>query len=655
MSIFSKLFGSRKVEVSEDISASQFDNPIKGGAQDEMPKIEQDFRFPQDIPEAIKFIVDTQGRAFLNSRGLVNILNDFQLLKDNKATKNVLNGMLDRGYVETILNAQNWQLESLSLKTKFVNEYGTRQDLVSFIFDSFGYGLGYTTMKPVAVINEQAISPIPPTQTKIPEPPVIEVKPANPDPNKLHPYDPKYDIENYRYPTIDLLDPQPREQINFSKWNDTKQRIVDILNTTFKFQIQVIKVIPGTTIDFYEIEPVPGMNFSALKDADEDFTMFLSPKGVNVLSPIPGTNKVGVIVPKDFPERLTYEPIVNSKAFQETCMALPCAIGKTLNGDVFIFDLVTLPHLLIGGASGQGKSICLNAILLSLLYKKHPSEVKFILIDYKRVELGAYNVLVNHFLATHVDYEDNPIIANDEQATKTFAGLKVELDRRHTYLCYLVIFIDEYSEISCDALKTIEPILQEIAKKGRTVGIHLIISTNRPTADIISSSIKSELTGRIAFRVNTVTDSRLILNSGGAEKLVGCGDMYFTSRNNALQRVQCSMPSFDDVDRVCDYIQRQQGYISPFEVDDYIPEPLPPIDMNHLDPVFEDAARLIVREQSGSTSLIQRKFAFGYNRAGRLMDQLEIAGIVGPAYGSKPREVLIQDEYSLERILKKYR
>lgn len=688
MNIFSKLFGQKKAEELDIKSDGQnvFDNPTTQKIQFSDNFTREDIKNvePKDIPEAIMFIVETQNRAFLNTHGLINILNDFHLLKDNIATKNVLLGMLDSGYIESILKVRNWQLESLSLKSNFVNEYGTRQDLVSFIFDSFGYGLGFTTTKPVAVSDKQTVIPMPPKQTNIQGQSVIEEKPVNPSPIQSQPYDPKRDLVNYHYPIISLLDIQLRRQIDLSKQNDTKQRIVDILNTSFKFQVQTIKVVPGAASDFYEIEPVSGMNYDALKDADEEFTMFLSPKGVNVLSPIPGTYKVGIIVPKDIPERLTFEPIINSRAYQESSMSLPCAIGKDLTGNVFMFDLATLPHLLIGGASGQGKSICLHAILLSLLFKKHPSEVQFVLIDYKRIELGAYNALVNHFLAAHVDYKNNPIIENDEQAVKTFAGLKVELDKRfeliaksrtrniqdynkkfcdrrldptqgHTYLRYLIIAIDEYSEISGEALKSIEPILLEIAKKGRTVGIHLIISTNRPTADVVSSSIKSELTGRIAFRVNTVTDSRLILNSGGAEKLIGNGDMYFTSRNNALQRVQCSMPSFDEIDRVCAFIQGQQGYTSPFEIDDYIPEPLPPVDMEHLDPMFEDAARLIVREQNGSTSTIQRRFAIGYNRAGRLMDQLEIAGIVGPAYGAKPRDVLIKDGNSLERILNKYR
>ncbi len=650
-----------------------FDNPqtqvvrFKDSYVEESPKTNE----PKDIPDAIKFIVSTLGRASLNNRGFINILNDFHLLKDNPAAKNVLLSMLDEGYIKRITTVNSWEVESLSICQQYVNEFGTKQNLVSYIINSFGYGLGYIKEKPI-ILNESKMTKSKEVSEQVStENVIIE---TNED------YDPHRDLPDYNFPNWDLLDFPNRSYMDKAEIDSIRDRIIEILKNSFRFEISSIKLVRGANVDFWEIEPAPGMSFGLLKDAEEEFTMFLSPKGVRILAPIPGSNKLGIEVPRNNPECLNFQSIVNSQEFVSSYMELPCVIGKETNSKVFMFDLSTLPHLLIGGATGQGKSICIHTILLSLLFKKHPSDLKLVLIDFKKIELSAYAAIAKHFLAAHVNYDKNPIISSSEQAIKTFAALKVELDSRyeliassgtrniqeynmkfcsrrlnpadgHKFIPYIVIVIDEYSELIKDTSRFLEPIILEIAKKGRTVGLHLIISTNRPTADVISTSIKSELTGRIAFRVNTTTDSRLILNYGGAEKLVGNGDMYFTARNIGLQRIQCALPSFDDIDKVCNFIQKQKGYFSAYELDDYIPEPLPPIDLVHLDPVFEDAARLIVRYQSGSTSFLQRNFAFGYNRAVRLMDQLEKAGVVGPAHGSKPREVLITDLNSLENIL----
>jgi len=468
---------------------------------------------------------------------------------------------------------------------------------------------------------------------------------------------------------------------------DLKQRIVDILINSFGFQISSIKLIQGASINFFEIVPANGMRLNMLKDAEDEFTMLLSPRGVRIQLPIPGTGNVGLEIPRNDPQRLTFEEVVNTRAYQESVMDLPCAIGKTMNGGVLMFDLAQLPHLLIGGATGQGKSICVHSILLSLLYKKHPAEVKFVLVDFKKIELGCYDVLSKHFLAAYWENVDNPIISNATQADETFAALKSEFNARfelisksgtrnikdynrkfvmrrlnpeqgHKFMPYIVIFIDEYSDLINSDRRFLEPIISEIAKKGRAVGIHMVLATNRPTADIVDNAIKTELGGKIAFRVSTAIDSRLILNTGGAEKLIGEGDMLFVDNRNLLQRAQCALPSFDDIDRVCDYISKQQGYPEPYELyyrDESEEVTDNSVDMSHLDPLFDDAARLIVMEQLGSTSLVQRKFAIGYNRAGRLLDQLEKAGIVGQAHGSKPREVFVKDEYSLNRILQRYR
>ncbi|SEA37684.1 DNA segregation ATPase FtsK/SpoIIIE, S-DNA-T family [Xylanibacter ruminicola] len=695
MNIFSKLFGhknQKETNQSELLDNSEeeliFDDPqpqkvrfidsyvkdkqtqVKGHKDtyvEESPKTNE----PKDIPEAIKFIVSTLGRASLNNRGFINILNDFHLLKDNPAAKNVLLSMLDEGYIKRMTSVNSWEVESLSICQQYVNEFGTKQNLVSFIINSFGYGLGYIKEKPTFLNESKKTKSKEVSEQVSTENVIIE---TNED------YDPHRDLPDYSFPNWDLLEFPNRPYMDKAEIDSIRDRIIEILKNSFRFEISSIKLVRGANVDFWEIEPAPGMSFGLLKDAEEEFTMFLSPKGVRILAPIPGSNKLGIEVPRNNPDCLYFQSIVNCKEFERSSMELPCVIGKETNSKVFMFDLCTLPHLLIGGATGQGKSICIHTILLSLLFKKHPSDLKLVLIDFKKIELSAYAAIANHFLAAHVDYDKNPIISSSEQALKTFAALKVELDSRyeliassgtrniqdynkkfcsrrlnpadgHKFLPYIVIVIDEYSELMNDASRILEPIILEIAKKGRTVGIHLIISTNRPTADVISTSIKSELTGRISFRVNTTTDSRLILNYGGAEKLVGNGDMYFTARNSGLLRIQCAQPSFEDIDKVCNFIQKQKGYFSVYELDDYIPEPLPPIDLSHLDPLFDDAARLIVMYQSGSTSLIQRKFAIGYNRAGLIMDQLEKAGVVGAAMGSKPREVLINDENSLNNLL----
>lgn len=685
MSFFSKLFGSKKtdeVQVEIQESSSQLTMEYSDPTTE---KVEFDMA-PDNLPEAIRYIVDKWGTNYLTNKSFINILNDFHVLKDLPAAKHILQTMLSEGYVGKLLSSSNWELDSSTFSNQFVNDYGTRNDIVSFIIQSFGYGLNYTKEIPVFIDEQQSESQSKEKKANQPlqtQEPTAEIEIKASENVTLLPYDPKRDLEYYRYPTLDLLDSELLPYVDMQQANDLKNRIVEILRDSFNFEISSIKLVQGASINFFEIVPANGMRLSTLKGAEDEFSMLLSPKGVRMQLPIPGTGNIGLEVPRNDSQRLTLETVINSRKYQETTMDLPCAIGKTMDGKVFMFDLAQLPHLLVGGATGQGKSICLHSILLSLLYKKHPAEVKFILVDFKKIELGCYKALANHFLATYGDNEDDPIISNTEQADKIFAALRNTYNARfellsksgtrnikdynrkfvsrqlnpeygHKYLPYIVVIVDEYYNLINADRKFLEPIITEIAKKGRAVGIHLVIATNRPTADIVDSAIKTELPGKIAFNVSTATESRLIINTGGAEKLIGEGDMLYTDRSNAITRVQCTLPSFDDIDRVCEYVSKQQSYHMTYELDIYepTPEPVRIVDLSHLDPMFDDAARLIVASQSGSTSLIQRKFSIGYNRAGYLMDQLEKAGIVGQAHGSKPREVLIQDEMSLERLLR---
>jgi S-DNA-T family DNA segregation ATPase FtsK/SpoIIIE len=410
--------------------------------------------------------------------------------------------------------------------------------------------------------------------------------------------------------------------------------------------------------------------------------------GIRIIAPIPGKGTIGIEVPNAKPATVSMRSILDSKKFQESKMELPCAVGKTITNEVFMFDLAKAPHLLVAGATGQGKSVGLNAIITSLLYKKHPAELKIVLVDPKKVEFSIYANIEKHFLAKISDDDADPIITDVTKVVRTLNSLCKEMDTRydllkmaqarnlkeynkkfidrqlnpdhgHHFMPYIVVVIDEFGDLIMTAGKEVELPIARIAQLARAVGIHMIIATQRPTTNIITGTIKANFPSRIAFKVSAMIDSRTILDRPGAQQLVGRGDMLYLNGGEPV-RVQCAFVDTPEVERINQFIANQQGYISAFE----LPEPdtddgeageSREVDMQHLDPMFEDAARLIVREQSGSTSLIQRKFAIGYNRAGRLMDQLEKAGIVGAAHGSKPREVLITDEMSLENLLSQWR
>ena len=468
-----------------------------------------------------------------------------------------------------------------------------------------------------------------------------------------------------------------------------KNRIVEVLRT-FGVEISSIKATVGPTITLYEITLAPGVRISKVRSLEDDIALSLSALGIRIIAPIPGKGTIGIEVPNAKPSIVSMESILNSKKFQESQMELPCAIGKTITNEVFMFDLAKAPHLLVAGATGQGKSVGLNAIVTSLLYKKHPAELKIVLVDPKKVEFSIYNPLINHFLAKVPDEDADPIITDVTKVVRTLNSLcklmdtrydllkevgarnikeynKKFIDRKipprggHGYMPYIVVIIDEFGDLIMTAGKEIELPIARIAQLARAVGIHMVIATQRPTTTIITGNIKANFPARIAFKVSAGIDSKTILDRTGAQQLIGKGDMLYLGGAEPI-RVQCAFVDTPEVERINEFIANQQSYNMPFE----LPEPDTPdadlgdggsadVDMQHLDPLFEDAARLIVLNQSGSTSLIQRKFAIGYNRAGRLMDQLEKAGVVGAAMGSKPREVMIQDETSLNNLLSSFR
>ena len=504
----------------------------------------------------------------------------------------------------------------------------------------------------------------------------------------LEPYDPKRDLRLYKYPTLDLLkvyEEDGKPYIDMEEQTKNKNRIVEVLRN-FSIEINSIKATVGPTITLYEITPAQGVRISKIRGLEDDIALSLKALGIRIIAPIPGKGTIGIEVPNEKKNIVSMQSVLNSKKFQETTMDLPCAMGKTITNEVFMFDLAKAPHLLVAGATGQGKSVGLNAILTSLLYKKHPAELKIVLVDPKMVEFSIYKTIDKHFLASLPEQFADPIITDTSKVIRTLQSLCVEMDARyellkdagernikdynkkfiarqlnpekgHKYMPYIVVVIDEYGDLIMTAGKEIELPIARIAQKARAVGIHMIIATQRPTTNIITGTIKANFPARIAFKVSQGIDSKTILDRMGAQQLIGRGDMLYLQGNDPI-RVQCAFVDTPEVVGVNRFIAEQQGYQEPFE----LPEPIiegadggeigsNDADLSHLDPMFDDAARLVVSSQQGSTSLIQRKFSIGYNRAGRLMDQLEKAGVVGQAHGSKPREVLIQDELSLEQLI----
>ena len=508
------------------------------------------------------------------------------------------------------------------------------------------------------------------------------------DNGALEPYDPKLDLENYKYPTLDLLKHYDTSSnaIDMEEQRNNKNRIKTVLRN---FRVEILdntKATIGPTITLYEITPAPGIRISTIRNLEDDIALSLSALGIRIIAPIPGKGTIGIEVPNAKPQMVSMESILNSRKFQETDYELPMALGKTITNEVFMADLTKMPHLLVAGATGQGKSVGLNVILTSLLYKKHPAELKLVMIDPKKVEFSLYAPIVNHFLAQVEGNEDveEPIITDVNKVIQTLKSLCIEMDNRydllkkaharnvkeynekfrerqlnphngHRYMPYIVVVIDEYGDLIMTAGKEIELPIARIAQLARAVGIHMIIATQRPTANIITGTIKANFPARMAFKVTTGVDSKTILDRTGANQLVGKGDMLLMTGSEPV-RIQCAFVDTDELEDIVGYIAKQQSYASPYllpevPLDGDEESSIADVDMTRLDPMFEDAARLIVSEQNGSTSMIQRKFSIGYNRAGRLMDQLEKAGIVGPAKGSKPREVLCVSEEQLMMIM----
>lgn len=499
--------------------------------------------------------------------------------------------------------------------------------------------------------------------------------------NINQPYNPRLDLEHYKFPTLDLLnsygDHEPT--IDMEEQNANKNRIIQVLRS-FGIEISSIKASVGPTITLYEITPAEGVRISKIRNLEDDIALSLSALGIRIIAPIPGKGTIGIEVPNANPRIVPMSSILASKKFQETTFDLPVALGKTITNEVFMVDLTKAPHMLVAGATGQGKSVGLNAIVTSLLYKKHPSELKFVIIDPKKVEFAIYAPIEKHFLAKLPDASD-AIITDVSKVVQTLNSLCVEMDTRydllrkagcrnikeynakfinrqlnpengHRFMPYIVIIIDEFGDLIMTTGKEVELPICRIAQLARAVGIHAIIATQRPTTNIITGTIKANFPARVAFRVASMMDSRTILDRPGAQQLIGKGDMLYLQGNDPV-RVQCAFVDTPEVEKIAAYISRQQGYPTAFLLPEYVDENAESsnaadVDMNRLDPLFEEAARLVIYHQQGSTSLIQRKFSIGYNRAGRIMDQLERAGIVGPANGSKARDVLCMDENDLE-------
>ncbi|TDO22740.1 FtsK/SpoIIIE family DNA translocase [Pedobacter duraquae] len=496
-------------------------------------------------------------------------------------------------------------------------------------------------------------------------------------------YDPTLDLASYKYPHLDLLENHGSNKIsvNAEELEANKNKIVETLNH-YNIEIDKIKATIGPTVTLYEIIPAPGVRISKIKNLEDDIALSLAALGIRIIAPMPGKGTIGIEVPNMHPEMVSMRSILATEKFQTTTMDLPIALGKTISNEVFIADLSKMPHLLVAGATGQGKSVGINAILVSLLYKKHPSQLKFVLVDPKKVELTLFNKIERHFLAK-LPGEADAIITDTKKVINTLNSLCIEMDQRydllkdaqvrnlkeynekfikrklnpnnaHRFLPYIVLIVDEFADLMMTAGKEVETPIARLAQLARAVGIHLVLATQRPSVNIITGTIKANFPARIAFRVLSKIDSRTILDSGGADQLIGRGDMLLSTGNDLI-RLQCAFVDTPEVDRISEFIGNQRGYPEAYQLPEYLDEAAEnaklEFDASDRDSMFEDAARLIVMHQQGSTSLIQRKLKLGYNRAGRIIDQLEAAGVVGPFEGSKAREVLIPDDYALEQFL----
>lgn len=505
--------------------------------------------------------------------------------------------------------------------------------------------------------------------------------------NDLGDYDPTLDLAHYTMPTFDLLDRSSVNELTIDneEQNANKQRIIETLNN-YGIKISSIKATVGPTVTLYEIIPEPGVRIAKIRNLEDDIALSLSALGIRIIAPIPGKGTIGIEVPNKDAKIVSMYSVIASRKFQESKYDLPIGLGRTISNEVFMIDLAKMPHVLVAGATGQGKSVGLNAIITSLLYKKHPSQLKFVLIDPKKVEFNIYAGIEKHFLAKLPDHDD-AIVTDIPKVVQTLKSVTKEMDNRYTllqkaharnikeynakfisrqlsplnghyYMPYIVVIVDEFGDLIMTAGKEIELPIARIAQLARAVGIHMIIATQRPSTNIITGIIKANFPARIAFKVSAMVDSKTILDCSGANQLIGRGDMLF-SQGNDLIRVQCAFVDTHEIENICEYIGNQQGYPEAYMLPEYIEEGngggTADVNLKDRDELFEEAARLVVTEQQGSTSLLQRKFSLGYNRSGRIMDQLEAAGIVGPSEGSKPRKVLVMDLLQLDDILNNLR
>jgi S-DNA-T family DNA segregation ATPase FtsK/SpoIIIE len=497
------------------------------------------------------------------------------------------------------------------------------------------------------------------------------------------PYAPELDLPSYQFPTLDLLEERAQETISIDKeeLEKNKNQIITTLRS-FGIEIQRISATVGPTVTLYEIVPAEGVRISKIRNLEDDIALNLAALGIRIIAPIPGRGTIGIEVPNANKQIVSMRALLSSEKFINNKMSLPIALGKKIDNENYIVDLATMPHLLMAGATGQGKSVGINAVLVSLLYKKHPSQLKFVLVDPKKVELSIYKMIEKHFLAK-LPNEEEAIITDTKKVINTLNALCIEMDNRyellkeagtrnikeynekfisrrlnpekgHKYLPFIVLVVDEFADLIMTAGKEVEMPIARLAQLARAVGIHLIVATQRPSVNVITGTIKANFPARIAFKVSAKVDSRTILDSGGAEQLVGRGDMLI-SHGSELLRIQCAFVDTPEVEKIVSFIGEQRGYPSAFELPEYEGEETGGsgkiLDIGNKDELFEDCARLIVQTQSGSTSNLQRRFNLGYNRAGRIMDQIEAAGIVGPAVGSKPREVYVKTESELETYL----
>ena len=486
-------------------------------------------------------------------------------------------------------------------------------------------------------------------------------------------------------PSVDMLEDWEKKNTKVTQEElvSNKDRIVETLRN---YGIEVVEILasPGPTVTLYEIKPAPGIRIAKIKSLEDDIALSLSALGIRIIAPIPGKGAVGIEVPNAHPQVVSMKSMLSCDLFKNnTKMELPVAIGKTISNEPYVTDLAKMPHLLMAGATGTGKSVGLNAIIASLLYKKHPSELKFVMVDPKKVELSLYSKIERHYLAKMPD-EGEAIITDVKKVVRTLNSLCIEMDQRydllkmaqvkkiteyndkfkrrqlnpehgHRFLPYIVLVIDEFADLIMTAGKEVEHPICRLAQLARAVGIHLIIATQRPTTNIITGTIKTNFPARIAFRVTSAIDSRTILDTGGANQLIGRGDMLISLAGSDMVRLQCALIETEEIEHLAEFIGEQRGYPEGFLLPEYLDEneePNKDFDPKQKDEMFNDAARLVVASQFGSTSLLQRKLGLGYNRAGRIVDQLEAVGIVGPYNGSKAREVLIKDEVSLEELLR---